>query len=84
VRYTIEMGSGVMTHIPSFIKAGSVIQKLMVGDSQIHRQHGDIISLLLFSENRESRPKIGCDVVDWIQLVKNVALVNAVMILRAP
>jgi hypothetical protein len=69
----IEMGSGVMTHIASFINTGSGIQKLMWGrgDSQIHRQHGDIISLLLFSQNRESRPKIGCEVVDWIQLVRD-------------
>lgn len=71
MRYTTKMGSGVMTHIPSFIKAGSIIQNLIGEDSQIHRQHGYIISLLLFSQNRESRPKIGCEVVDWIQLGKD-------------
>jgi hypothetical protein len=39
MRYVVEMGSGA-------IKIGSGIQKLMGGDSQMHRQHGDRISLL--------------------------------------
>jgi hypothetical protein len=43
----VEMGSGAMIYIPSFIKIGSVIQKLMgAGDSRTHRQHGDRLSLL--------------------------------------
>jgi hypothetical protein len=45
------MGLGDMICIPSFIKSGSGIQKLMggvVGDSQRHRHHGDRISLLSF------------------------------------
>jgi hypothetical protein len=29
--YAVEMGSGAMTHIPSFIKIGSAIRKLMGG-----------------------------------------------------
>jgi hypothetical protein len=29
MKYTTEMGSGVMTYIPSFIQTGSGIQKLM-------------------------------------------------------
>jgi hypothetical protein len=37
------MGSGAMIYIPSFLKIGSGIQKLIGG---IHRQHGDRISLL--------------------------------------
>jgi hypothetical protein len=31
MKYAVEMGSGVMTYIPSFIKTGSGIQKLMGG-----------------------------------------------------
>jgi hypothetical protein len=41
------MSSGAMIYIPSFIKIGSANQKLMEG---IHRQHGDLISLLFFSK----------------------------------
>jgi hypothetical protein len=48
-KYAVEMGSGAMTYIPSFIKIGSGTQKLMGGgDSQMHRQHDDFISPLLF------------------------------------
>jgi hypothetical protein len=55
------MGSGAMIHIPSFIKIGSGIQKLRGGgDSQTHRQHGDLISLILFFKNKECKPK-KCD-----------------------
>jgi hypothetical protein len=32
--YAVEMGSGAMIYIPSFIKICSGIQKLIVGDSQ--------------------------------------------------
>jgi hypothetical protein len=48
VKYTLEMGSGAMTYIPSFIKIGSGIQKLMWGRgfTDTHRQHGDLIRLL--------------------------------------
>jgi hypothetical protein len=52
MKYAVEMGAGVMTYIPSFMKIGSGIQKLTGG---IHRQHGDIISLLIFFQNKESR-----------------------------
>jgi hypothetical protein len=52
------MGSGAMICIPSFIMIGSAIQKLTMGDTQTHRQHGDRISLLLFIQNKESRLKI--------------------------
>jgi hypothetical protein len=46
MKYAVEAGSGVMIYIPSFIKIGSGIQKLIGGDTQ--RQHGDRISLLQF------------------------------------
>jgi hypothetical protein len=55
MKHAVEMGSGAMIHIPSFIKIGSAIQKLIGG---IQRQHGDLISLLLFFQNKESRPEI--------------------------
>jgi hypothetical protein len=42
MKYATEMGSGAMIYIPSFIKIGSGIQKLMgEGYSQTHRRHGD-------------------------------------------
>jgi hypothetical protein len=34
MKYAIEMGSGVMMYIPSFIMIGSPIQKFMGGDSE--------------------------------------------------
>jgi hypothetical protein len=44
------MGSGAMIYIPSFITTGSRIQKLIGGDSQTLRQHGNLISLLVSSK----------------------------------
>jgi hypothetical protein len=35
MNYSVEMGSGAMTYIPSFIKIGSGIQKL-IGGIHIH------------------------------------------------
>jgi hypothetical protein len=55
MKYAVEMGSGAMIYIPSFIKIGSVIQKLTGGDSQTHRQHGNRISLLSFFLIKENR-----------------------------
>jgi hypothetical protein len=54
MKYAIEMGSRPMIYIPSFIKIGSGIRKLIGGDTQTHRQHGDFISLLLLFQNKES------------------------------
>jgi hypothetical protein len=45
MKYAVGMGSGAMIYIQSFIKISSGIKKLMGG---IHRQHDDLISLLLF------------------------------------
>jgi hypothetical protein len=45
-----------MIYVPSFIKIGSDIPKLIRGIHK-HRQHGDLISLLLFLfffQNKES------------------------------
>jgi hypothetical protein len=55
MKYSVEMGSGAMMHVPSFIKIGSGIQKLMEG---IHRQQGDLISLFSFLKNEKSRLKM--------------------------
>jgi hypothetical protein len=52
---TVELCSGAMIYTPRFIKIGLVIQKLIWGDSQTHRKHGDLISLLLLFKNKESR-----------------------------
>jgi hypothetical protein len=48
MKYAVEMGSGAMIYIPSFVKNGSGIQTLIAGDTQTHRQRGDRIRLLLF------------------------------------
>jgi hypothetical protein len=48
MKYAAEMGSGAVIYIPSFIKIGSGIQKLIGEETQAHRQHGDLISLFLF------------------------------------
>jgi hypothetical protein len=36
MKYAVEMGSDAMTYIPSYIKIGSAIQKLIRGDTQTH------------------------------------------------
>jgi hypothetical protein len=46
MKYAVEMGSGAMTYIPSFIKIGSGNHKLRGERIQTQRQHGDLISLL--------------------------------------
>jgi hypothetical protein len=46
MNYVVEMGLVAVICISSFIKIGSGIQKLMAGDTQIHRQDGDRIRLL--------------------------------------
>jgi hypothetical protein len=46
MKYAVEMDSGAMIYVPGFIKIGSSIQKLIVGNTQTHRQVGDRISLL--------------------------------------
>jgi hypothetical protein len=46
MKYAVEMGSGAVIYVPSFIKTGLGVQKIIREDSQIHRQHGDSISLL--------------------------------------
>jgi hypothetical protein len=52
MKYAVEMVSGAMIHVPSFIKIGSAIQKLIRGICR-HTQHGNLISLLLFFKIRK-------------------------------
>jgi hypothetical protein len=57
IKHAFDMGSGANIYIPSFIKIDSGIQKLM-GAERTHRQHGDLISILLgFFQNNERRLK---------------------------
>jgi hypothetical protein len=56
--YAVEMSSGAMIYIPSFIKIGSGIKKLIGGihrhpSTKAQRQHGDRINLLISFENKE-------------------------------
>jgi hypothetical protein len=51
MQYAVEIGSGAMIYIPIFKANGSDIQKLIGGETQTHREHGDPI-------NKESRLKI--------------------------
>jgi hypothetical protein len=51
MKYGVEKGSDAMIYIPSFIKTGSGILKLM-GRIHRRRQRGDLISLLLFFQNK--------------------------------
>jgi hypothetical protein len=55
MKYAVEIGSGAMIYIPSFMKIGSGIQKLI---GRIHRQRGDHISLLSFLQNKETKLQI--------------------------
>jgi hypothetical protein len=67
MNYAFEMRSSATINIPSFIKVGSGIQKLIVGhkyrhtDTPIintHRQEVDLISVHSLFQNQESRLKI--------------------------
>jgi hypothetical protein len=55
MNYAVEMGSGIMIYIPSFIKIGSGVKKLTGGiHIQTHREEGGIISLFfIFLKIRE-------------------------------
>jgi hypothetical protein len=57
MKFAVEIGSVAMTYIPSFIKIGRGIQKLIERDSQTHRGYSGLTSPLLFFQNKESRLK---------------------------
>jgi hypothetical protein len=48
MKHAVEMGSRVMIYIPSFVKIGSGIQKLIRENTQTHREDGDCMTLYLF------------------------------------
>jgi hypothetical protein len=56
MKYTVEVGSGAVIYVPSFIKIDSGIQKLIGRDSKTRRDT-DLISLFLFFRNKESMLK---------------------------
>jgi hypothetical protein len=57
MKYAAEMGSGAMIYIPSFIKIGSSnkVDWGGEGNTQVHRQHSDIICLLSFFQKKENK-----------------------------
>jgi hypothetical protein len=61
MNYTVEIGSGVMIYIQSFVMIGLAIQKLIRGiysDTQIARRSH---KPALFFQNNESRIKISIE-----------------------
>jgi hypothetical protein len=56
MKYAVEMGSGAMIFIPSFIKIGSAIEKLTGENTDT--QYGDCMSLLLFYKKKKGRLKM--------------------------
>jgi hypothetical protein len=50
MKYAIEMGSGTMMYIPSFIKTSSAIQMLIRGDTQTAWRLN--MSTLIFSKKK--------------------------------
>jgi hypothetical protein len=52
MEYAVEIGSGALMYVPSFIKTGSGIHKTMVCgggvNSQTHRRHNDPTSHVQF------------------------------------
>jgi hypothetical protein len=59
--YAAEMSSVAIIYLRSFIQtgSGSKVNDEGEGDSQTHREHGYLISLLLFLQHKESRLIIG-------------------------
>jgi hypothetical protein len=58
MKYTVEMSSSAMTYIPSFHK--DWFRHSKADNGEVHRQHGDLIGLLLFYflKIKENRLKI--------------------------
>jgi hypothetical protein len=44
MKYAVEMGSGAMMYVPSFIKIGSGIQKLMGGGGYTRRHTDSMVA----------------------------------------
>jgi hypothetical protein len=59
MKNAIEMASGGMIYIPSFIKIGSeVVREVTHAGAWTHTEQGDLISLLLVAQNKERRLKL--------------------------
>jgi hypothetical protein len=50
--YCFEVHLNGITSEPNFMKFYQAVQKLLVGDTEIDRQTGDLLSLNLFLESR--------------------------------
>jgi hypothetical protein len=48
LKYAVEIGSGAMIYIPSFVRHSKVDE-----NTQTHRQHGDLISPVFFSKGNK-------------------------------
>jgi hypothetical protein len=48
MKCAVEMGSGAVIYILDIRKTGSAIQKFMGWDTQTHRQHAELMSILSF------------------------------------
>jgi hypothetical protein len=53
MNYAVELGSGSMINIPSFIKISEIVRGNKHTDTQTHRQQGDLISYFYFFEIRK-------------------------------
>jgi hypothetical protein len=58
MKYAVEMGSGAMIYIPSFIEIGSAIQKLMGGGGTQTPTDVDHKTLHRFFKTKEGRQKM--------------------------
>jgi hypothetical protein len=56
--FTVEIGSGAIIYILSFINIWSSIQNFIGEDSQTQRNSGELISLTLFFQDKGSLLKI--------------------------
>jgi hypothetical protein len=58
MKYAVEMSSGVVVYIDTkFHKDWFRHPKVYRGNTLTYRQHGNLINLLLFFENKESKQK---------------------------
>jgi hypothetical protein len=57
MKHAIEIGSGAMMYVPSFVKTGSGIQKLFGQDT--HTEDGDHISLI---RKVGQKLKVACEI----------------------
>jgi hypothetical protein len=58
MKYVVEMDTGAMIYIQKFYKIGSDSKELTRGYTLRHSQQGDLMDLLLFFRNKESRLKM--------------------------